>query len=291
MSRRKLSEFDISAIGNTYSYVRYYLQLKELAVSMFEWVNLPSSIDERFLELTLFEQGKAVYFNDDVLGDLALKCTVGGGFNVYNIPIMRRAYASNGYQRELSDKNSVIIYNNYNRTNTMDDMRYYAMRLWNIDRAIDVNVNAQKTPILIQCTEDERLTMENLYKDYAGNMPFIAGNKNLNTEGFKVLRTDAPFVADRLMSIRNQIWNECMTILGISNVNFQKKERMVTDEVMRGQGGIVANRYTRLNMRKEAVKKINAMFGTDIDVRFRDDIDIENIVNPTDYESEVGDGE
>ena len=133
--------------------------------------------------------------------------------------------------------------------------------------------------------------MENLYKDYVGNMPFIAGNKNLNTEGFKVLRTDAPFVADRLMNIRNQIWNECMTILGISNVNFQKKERMVTDEVMRGQGGIVANRYTRLNMRKEAVKKINAMFGTDIDVRFRDDIDIENIINPTDYESEVKESE
>ena len=291
MSRRRLTEFDISAINNTFSYVRYYLQLKELAVSMFKWENLPSTIDERYLELTLFEQGKAVYFNDDVLGNLALKCTVNGGFNVYNIPIKRMAYANNGYNRELSIDNSVIIFNNYNRTNTMEDMKYYAMRLWNIDRAIDVNVNAQKTPILIQCTEDERLTMQNLYKDYEGNMPFIAGNKNLNTEGFKVLKTDAPFVADRLMSIRNQIWNECMTVLGISNVNFQKKERMISDEVMRGQGGIIANRYTRLNTRQEAVKKINEMFGTDIKVSFREDIDIEDFLGENKQESGVEDNE
>ena len=283
-----MTEFELSALQNNFSYTRYYLQLKELAVSMFEWKNLPPTIDERYLELTLFEQGKAVYFNDEVLGNLALKCTVGGGFDVYNVPILRRAYANNGYNRQLDEKDSVIIYNNYNRTNTMTDMKYYAMRLWNIDRAIDTNVNAQKTPILIQCSEDERLTMENLYKDYSGNMPFIAGTKNLNTDGFKVLKTDAPFVADRLMSIRNQIWNECMTILGISNVNFQKKERMVSDEVLRGQGGTVANRYTRLNTRKQAVEKINAMFGTNIEVDYREDYNVVNTDGNIENEDERG---
>ena len=268
---RKRTEFETSALLNSYSYTKYLLQLKELAVSMFEWKNLPDSIDERYLELTLFEQGKAVYFRDEVLGDLALKCTVGGGFNVYNVPVKRRAYANNGYNRELSDKDSVIIYNNYCRTNTLSDMTYYAIRLWDIDRAIDINVKAQKTPVMIECTEEERLSLEQVYMKYTGNQPVIAVNKNFNSEGFKVLRTDAPFVADKLMAIRNQIYNECMTLLGISNINYQKKERLVTDEVIRGSGGTMANRYTRLNERRRAAEQINKMFGTNIEVDYRED--------------------
>lgn len=268
---RKKTQFETSALMNSYSYTKYLLQLKELAVSMFEWKNLPPSVDERFLEVTLFEQGKAVYFDDEVLGNLALRCTVGGGFDVYNVPIVRRAYANNGYNRVLDNKNSVIIYNNYCRTNTLADMTYYAMRLWDIDRTIDINVKAQKTPILIECTEEEKLSMEQTYMSYTGNQPVLAVNKNFNSDGFKVLRTDAPFVADKLMQIRNQIWNECMTILGISNVNFQKKERLVADEVIRGQGGTIANRYTRLNERRRAAEQINKMFGTKIEVDYRED--------------------
>ena len=256
---------------NNRSYMQYYNRLTELATSMFEWTNLPDTIDSRFMEMCLFQNGYTVFFKDSTLGFLALNCTIHGRLNVYNIPIKRRAFSNNGYQKYLDNKNSVIIWNNYIHTNSMLDVEIFSERLSNLDRAIDVNSNAQKTPILIVCEENERLTMKNLYMQYQGNEPFIAGNKGLNIDGFKVLRTDAPFVADKLYELKTQIWNEALTYLGISNINTVKKERMITDEVTRNQGGTIASRYSRLEMRKQACKEINKMFGLNIGVEYRED--------------------
>ena len=133
------------------------------------------------------------------------------------------------------------------------------------------NIKAQKTHILIQCDEKQRLSLLNVYKGYDGNSPVLFWDRNLDIKGFGVLKTDAPFVADKLYELKNQIWNEALTYLGISNINIQKKERLITDEVTRNQGGTIASRYSRLQARREAVDKINAMFGTNIRVNYRED--------------------
>jgi len=270
-NKRRDDLFCESALMNNRTYIQYYNRLTELALSMFEWKNLPDTVDPRFLEMCLFGEGMAVFFQDDVLGFLCLQCTITGKLNVYRIPINRRAYAVNGYQRELDDTNSVIIFNNYLHTNSLLDVEMFSKRLYNLDRAIDVNANAQKTPIIIQCDESQRLTMKNLYKEYEGNAPFIFGTKALDTTGLKVLQTGAPYVADRLYQLKTQIWNEALTYLGISNINTQKKERMITDEVTRNQGGVVASRYSRLESRRQACNQINKMFGLDIWCDYRED--------------------
>lgn len=268
--RRKTS-FGKSLRDNKMTYQLYVDRLCELSISMFDWENVPDSIDVRFLEMTLFRNGSAVYFNDEVLGNLALPVAMNGRWNVYNVPVKRRAYASNGYNRELTDKDSVIIYNNMIRTNSVLLCEQYARRLWNLDRIIDVNANAQKTPILIQCNEQQRLTMLNLYKEYDGNEPFIFGDKNLDLNGIKAITTGAPYVADKLYQLKTEIWNEALTYLGISNINYQKKERMISDEVIRNQGGTIASRYSRLESRRQAADMINKMFGTNIEVNYRED--------------------
>ena len=260
-----------SAYMNNRTFQQYYNRLTELALSMFEWKNLPSSVDARFLEMCLYKDGKAIFFKDEVLGYLGLQCTINGELNVYRIPINRRAYAVNGYQKQLNENDSVIIYNNYIRTNSMLDVEMFSKRLYNLDRAIDVNANAQKTPVLIQCDENQRLIMKNLYKQYEGNEPFIFGAKGLDANALKVLQTGAPYVADKLYELKTQLWNEALTYLGISNINTVKKERMITDEVARNQGGVVASRYSRLEARRQACKQINEMFGLDIWVDYRED--------------------
>lgn len=272
MGKRRETQFCESAYMNNRTYLQYYNRLTELAISMFEWQNLPETIDQRFLEMCLFCDGMCVFFQDEVLGYLSLQCMIGGKLNVYRIPIERRAYATNGYQRELDETNSVIIFNNYLHTNSMLDVEMFSKRLYNLDRAIDVNSNAQKTPVLIQCDESQRLTMKNLYKQYEGNEPFIFGSKGLDANGLKVLQTGAPYVADKLYELKTQIWNEALTYLGISNINVVKKERMITDEVTRNQGGTVASRYSRLESRRQACKQINEMFGLDIWVDYREDL-------------------
>ena len=273
MGRRHKTEFDESLRMNNFTWRQYYNRLMELSMVMFDWQNLPDTIDERFLELTLFRNGNAVFFKDDVLGYLALASANYGNFDVYNVPRERRAYASNSYQKQLTIDDSVIIYNNYLRTNSRLDVEMYAKRLYNIDRAIDTNINAQKTPIILLCDEQERLTYLNLYKEYDGNSPLIKGTKGMDLNGFTVLKTDAPYVADKLQEIKSELWNEALTYLGISNVNTTKKERLITDEVIRNMGGTVASRYSRLQMRRQACEKINDMFGLNIWCDYREDFE------------------
>lgn len=269
--RRRRTEWEDSAAKNVGAYGLYYDALKQLAISMFEWKNIPDSIDERFLEITLFHKGAAIYFNDDVMGNLALEVLLNGQFNVYRIPTRRTAIAANGYKASLDENNSVIIYENMIHTCPSYMCRKFARELEELDRTIDVNCRAQKTPVLVQGEETQMLTLKNVYMQYDGNQPVIFGNKNLDINGLKVLRTDAPFVADKLYTLKTQKWNEALTYLGISNVNTQKKERLVGDEVVRSLGGTFASRYSRLNARRQAADMINKMFGTNIQVDFRED--------------------
>lgn len=280
------SQFWESAIDNNASYMQYYYRLVELAISMFEWKNLPDSVDPRFLELSLFTEGQAVFFRDEELGFLGLRCATNGGFNVYRVPLNRRAYADNGYNRQLTDKDSVIIYNNYLRTNSMLDTVMFAKRLYNLDRAIDVNANAQKTPLLLRCEQSQRLTLLNLYKQYDGNTPVIYGDKSLSNTPIEAISTGAPYVCDKLYQLKTQIWNEALTYLGISNINVQKKERLITDEVTRNQGGTIASRYSRLNARRQACDEINRMFGLNMWCDYRED---DQLVRDDGEDSETSD--
>lgn len=271
MGRIKNREFWQSAKYNNTQFMQYFNRLTELSMSMFDWKNLPDTVDPRYLELALFGDGMAVFFKDDAIGYLALRCMIGGMLDVYQIPTMRTAYSANGYNMQLDETNSVIIFNNYLHTNSTLEIENFSRKLWELDRSIEVNAKAQKTPILIQCEESQRLTLQNLYMQYDGNMPVIYGDKNLNPNSLKAISTGAPYVSDKLYQLKTQYWNEALTYLGISNVSFQKKERMVSDEVMRNQGGTIASRYSRLQSRREACDKINRMFGLDIEVDYRED--------------------
>lgn len=249
---------------------QYYLDLlQQLAISRFEWKNLPKTVDERYLELTLFFDGFAVFFEDEVLGSLALKAMINGRYNLYDIPIRRIAYANNGYRRNLNSKNSVVLFNNMIHTPAYDTVLLFARRLANLDRIIDVNCNTQKTPVLIECDENERLTMQNAYQQFDGNAPVIYGKKGIK-DGLTVLKTDAPYTADKLYELKSKIFNEALTYLGIVNVNENKRERMITDEVVRSMGGAMMMRESVLTARKQACEQINDMFGLNISVEFKD---------------------
>ena len=290
MGRRKRTNFEDSATTNTLTYMQYLRRLMELSMSMFEWKNLPITVDPRYIELRLFETGSVVFFKDDVLGELCLDCIQQGNFDVYGNPITRRAYSCyNNYQKVLNDKDSVIIWNNYLRTNSVTDIQLYAKRLWDLDRSVDVNAKAQKTPILIQCNEKQKLSMKNLYMQYDGNTPVIFADNNIDINGVKVISTQAPYVADKLYQLKNQIWNEALTYLGISNLNINKQERLITDEVSSSQGSTISSRYSRLECRKQAVEKINEMFGLDIEVDYRKDYQDIDLDMPSGNDTTGGD--
>lgn len=304
MSKNKKDlQFWESAQMNNRTYLHFYDWGMELAVARFDWKGLPDTIDERYLELCLFSKGSCLFFKDRFLenpvqeaksGDvvvvnqtsdenyrdtliqkgshLVLPFTNQGMLDVYHVPIKRQPIADNGYIGDTYDQsNSVIIYGNYLRKPIMREVELYARWLYDIQCAIMVNCKAQKTPVAVICDEDERLSMVNLYKNYDGNAPYIFGSKKLDLSQIKAISTGAPYVADKLQELKLAIWNELLTYLGINNINVVKKERLISDEVMRNQGGIQASRFSPLGMRQKAAEQINKMFGLSVTVDYRED--------------------
>lgn len=275
--------------GNINSYVKYRNQLMELGMSMIAWnfdkipENKRTFLNDRQIEYHEYYKGATVFFKDEELDEfLCLPVMLSGPYDLDDMPKRRMAYSKNtNYKKELDETNSVVIYNNYLRIPSCYTVDHYASMLSDLEESIAVNCKAQKTPIAILCNENERLSMQNLYEQFDGNYPFIFGQKELNVKDIKSINTGAPFVADKLYQIKMQLWNEALTYLGISNISYQKKERLVSDEVIRNMGGTIASRYTRLEIRREACDKIKKMFGVEVEVDYREDFrqtDDENII-------------
>jgi hypothetical protein len=246
----------------------YIDRLRLIALSIFEWDGLPDTCNVRYLETSLMIMGRALFFYDDTKGYLTLRCTPSGELNVYDEPISYTAYAT-GYAQSYDSDKCVLIRNNYLERPTEYTLMLFASRLTNAERTIDVNVNAQKTPVLIRCDEKDRLTMQNLYKQYEGNEPFIAGGKNLNLDNIKVFKTDAPFLANDLQKYKHEIWNEALTFLGVNNTNTDKRERLTDDEVNANNEFIEVNGQSMLIARQEACMQINKMYNLNVSVRMR----------------------
>lgn len=279
---------------NQLTYNFYYDRLLEMSLARYEWLNLPDSVDARFLELTLFKNGRALFFEDDVLGMLALPVIINGPFNVYKIPIRRRAFTPGvssvnetdkstaaTYQAERTNKDSVICYNNMLHSPSLNMCRMFARRLADIDRTIDVNISAQKTPVLIESDSNTLLSLKNAYKQYEGNFPVIFGKKGI-ADNVKVLMTGAPLVAPALQQLKQTIWNDAMEALGIANHGADKKERVNIMEIQANQGGTIASRYSGLIARERACDAVNRMFGTSISVRYREEVTPESFMGEPD---------
>lgn len=260
---------------NNRTFLDIFLRLKNLALTRFQWKNLPPTCDERWLEQCLFEKGYCLFFNEPDVGFLNLNVTLTGNYDVYNVPMNRRAYSTkNGFQAFRGPLDSVVIFNNYEWTPTFPTIELYALLLYEIRRAIDVNVKQQKTPILLKSSQKQRLTLKNLYMAYDGNEPFIFGDDKMNlNEAIEAIKTDAPYVADKLKILYNNVWNEALTFLGIENSNQDKRERLVAEEIGGNDGNIEAQREVFLTARQQAADKINAMFGLSIEPVYRSNLD------------------
>lgn len=268
----KKKQFEESLYDNMVSYRYYISRFRELSISNFKWSGLPDSVNVRFLEQALFDKGCAVFFYEDIMEQyLALWASFTTGFNVYGDWTGYQAKGFNNYlSRRLDSSDSVLIYNNMLHRSTFPIADMYARRLYQLDRTIDINVKNTRQPKLILCDERQRVSMENLIMQIDGGYNNIYADKALNLEMIKVLDLSAPYLCDKIQQLKTDLWNEALTYLGISNSVVNKKERMITDEILTNQGGIFASRASRLYERQEAADKINKLFGLNISVDFND---------------------
>ena len=281
--------FKDAALVNDATYFDYLERLKKISLSMFEWVNLPSGMDSRWLERCLYYKGQAAMLYDiEHGGFINTSATAAGQINIYGIPVKLNCY-SYGYQSTRStythgnmtqkqDQGAILVMNNWERYPTASTIELFALRLYEAERATDVNIKNSKFPLLVLTDDKQRLTMVNMYNQVSGNEPVIFGDKNAGLEdSIKVLKTDSPYIADKLMDYKKQIWNEALTFLGVNNLDVEKKERLVAAETSTNNEVTNLNLQSYLAPRKEAAKLFNEKFGLtgtedEIDVRVRSDL-------------------
>lgn len=288
------NSFKESLLLNDETFIDYLERLKKIAISIFEWVNLPKSMDSRYLEKCLFYFGQASFLKDSKYGFINTRCADSGYVNIYGLPTKLNCYSyeynsmrtlytgiegiSENRRQYLEDSEAILVMNNWDRIPTLNTIQLFAYRLYECERTCDVNIKAQKTPILLVADEKQRLFLENLYSQYDGNRPAIFGDKNqLDENSIKCINTGSPFVADKILEYKQSIFNEALTFLGINNIMIEKKERLVSDEVNSNNELINLNLQSYLAPRQLACEQFNEKFNiTDenkkLKVRVRSDL-------------------
>lgn len=280
-NRLSKNEFTDAILLNNDTYFDYLERLKKIALSLFEWENLPDSMSARWLELCLYYKGMAALLYDDKYGYINTQATGGGYLNIYGLPTKINCYSFEfNTDRDLYNPNSkaekgeecILVLNNYQRVPTAPTLELFAYRLAQAERTADVNIQAIRTPVLILTDEKQKLSMKKLYEQYEGNTPVIFGDKNSMTpDAIRTLKTEAPFNALDIKEYQRLIWNEALTFLGINNLQ-EKKERLITDEADSNNELINLNMQSYLAPRQEAAKQFNQKFGLNVKVRVRSDL-------------------
>jgi len=287
-------KFFNSLYMNNTTYLDYLNRFRRIALARFEWVNLPSSMNARWLEMCLFDYGKAALLKDEKLGFINTKCSNNNKINIYGLPSDLHCYSFE-YQtwRKLytgineingndENKEAILVMNDYDMLPTLSLMDLFAYRLYECDRTCDTNVKAQKHPVIVVCDEDQRLTMENLYNEYDGNEPFIFGDKKqLDEHSLRSINTNAPVVLKQIDEHKKEIWNEALTYLGINNINVEKRERAVVDEINSNNELVNLNLDVYLKPRQKACREFNELFGltgTDKEISVRVNSDLANVI-------------
>ena len=292
-------KFTDSALVNDATYFDYLERFKRIALSMFEWVNLPKSMNARWLERCLYYNGQASLLKTKDYGFINTNCSSSGKINIYGLPTRLNCYSfefqsirklytglnplDTEKQREAKETNEcILVLNNWEGIPTCRTMELFAYRLYEAEMTAMTNIKAQKTPVLVVVDEKQRLMMENLYSQFDGNQPFIFGDSGqFNTDILKAIKTDAPFIADKVIEYKKEIWNEALTYLGVNNIMLEKKERLVTDEANSNNELINLNLQSFLAPRLEACRQFNEKFGltgTDKEISVRVRSDLYNII-------------
>lgn len=256
-------------------------QIMRLALMRYEWVNLPESCNERYLETILLRNGMATISFPKRMPGVFLSLMVGGEYppNMYNEPKKWSALGDNGTNFECDNRNGVVVFENRLRAPLLWDIQMWAQELADIYRTMQINRLHQKTPYIIKGSQSNVLDMQNLYKQIGGGEPAILALNGIEQVQVDVLSTGVPYLGSDLQAAYESCWNNIFKWLGIEHLPF-KAERRIEDEVRSMSQPTVLTISDGLECRREAADKLNRRFGNLLKGR------IEVVVRHTDSTSE-----
>ena len=268
---------DVKDIYNVCSVMRgydYYVHmLAEKCYGMFDFDGTPDSLPGEEIERRLILYGYAIIFNHPKYG---LVTSPGGlyGEDKYYLPTYATySQVALGSGDLKIGVNCVVIYNSQidmrERRGLSDLIARYARMLADCDSSIAnmmINSRQQKmgsaaTPAAAKAL-DEALT-----KIYAGAPATI--NVNTLLDLVKTIdwadTTRSGDNIDKLLTSKQKIYSDFLQEIGVKAA-FEKRERLLTDEVRADDQLLTINTADMLKYRKIGVELVNDMFGTDITV-------------------------
>ena len=253
---------------NLREYDYYFNKYRQLLLSMFVWEGLPDGISARFIEEKLFDLGQVIFFKSKEMGFYVVSCATQIGFNCYGEPTSYRAYSIDGSINEIVHADDCIpIWNDIFRSGNADKVHFFAKRLSNIEKTIDVNLEQLKQPYIVACPEGQKISVEQFFKKKTNGEPYIFVSDDFNTmNSITVLQTGVQNYTKDLQDLKHLKESEALTTFGINNVNIAKRERLVSGEAEQNDEQIAINKNSMYQARINAVKQINEKFGLEISV-------------------------
>ena len=268
-----LSYKSVAQMSNNITFSYYYYKLMLICLALFEWEGLPNNMESRWIENYLFRDGQCVFYKDPTMSFMVAGVAQDGSVNCYNDPTtltpVAENYVYNGEQLTNSE-NCYLIRNNMLRLPEFSVVRFYAWKLTNLDRAIDVNIEAQKTPTVVKCTDKQRLSLKNAINQRRDNEPVMYVDESLDMNAITTLDLKPPMVFKDLQVQKHMLLNEFFTDIGVNNANMDKRERMVANEVEANNEQVKASEDVLLRSREEACKQLNRIFGLNLKVKRRE---------------------
>ena len=246
------------------NFMLLYNKYKLLALNLFEWNGLPDEIKPHHIEKALYSYG-ACCLTEEHGGYIVLGCTESGELNVMSEPV---SYIANGYgfTKKVNVKNTPICLNNDLRLSTHIYVEEYARKMNEVEKSINANIKQQKFPWLITTTKNNEFSMKTLYNKIETGEPIIYGSRDIDADSIKAFSTNTPYVVDKLSQYRYELEREILTFFGLNN-NFEKKERLLVDEINSNNEFITSNVDIMLKSREDFCKEVNEKYGLNISVK------------------------
>lgn len=287
-------------LDNQKIYRHYRERLINLALSRYQWDNLPEGVNRNYLERTALYKGSVALMkpidtemwlslgyiplssksnktsiSKEMVGrfltdneDAQLEKYFERGIrDVYGNPTNIRGIGANGEQ--ITTNEWEILYDNMTRKSIIPDIELYAYQMWLIHQVFNQNVRLQTKPYIIVTNRNKSLTFKNLFNRVLGFEPDIQIADHIDLDDIKTLDMKVPYIGNDLETSLDRTWARALSMLGISSES-EKKERLVSDEVdMSRQEDKISGNVGLMN-RKEFAETMNKKYNFNIEVTMSD---------------------
>ena len=267
------------------TYINYFTNL---VLEMIKVRGLPKDVDSRFVIRTLINRGSIAFFKANVASNdksveikidrekgtlIAQPFTVNGYYNYYGLPTRITISSPENTDGTFSGTNIddsddfEIVRLNPMATALYPTIYYFSNKLVEVQRAIDVNVYNNQTPLITEGTSELSATIAQAIRQWGRQLKHIvlAKDRGAKTEDiFGMKDIGVEWKASKMVEVVQYYKTEFFTMLGINHTPFEKKANLVIDEVKSNSQILALTIDSMINSLNEDAKKVNEKFGTEI---------------------------